>query len=192
MAGRRTDTRERIQQVALELFNERGYDGTSLREIAEVLDVTKAALYYHFRTKEDIVASLVTDVASEVSEIIEWGHAQSDPVETRAGVLRRFAALVEGSLGPVMNFIQQNVPAMKEVGAPFQFAPMMKELFELICGEDEDEETQLRARLALIALLLGTRPTLFSPPGEQPPADVALRVALDLASPRESPAATGT
>ena len=44
--------------MALELFNEQGYDKTSLREIAERLGVTKAALYYHFRSKEDILLEL--------------------------------------------------------------------------------------------------------------------------------------
>src|SRR5207249_9245344 len=53
-AHARHDTRQRIQTVALELFAEQGYDKTSLREIAERLDVTKAALYYHFKSKEDI------------------------------------------------------------------------------------------------------------------------------------------
>ena len=48
----RTGTRERIKQVALELFTEQGYEGTSLREIAERLGVTKAALYYHFKSKD--------------------------------------------------------------------------------------------------------------------------------------------
>src|ERR1700741_510537 len=48
-------TRERILDVALELFNEQGYDKTSLREIAQRLDVTKAALYCHFERKEDIL-----------------------------------------------------------------------------------------------------------------------------------------
>jgi AcrR family transcriptional regulator len=51
-------TRERILDVALELFNEQGYDKTSLREIAEQLGVTKAALYYHFEKKEDILLEL--------------------------------------------------------------------------------------------------------------------------------------
>jgi AcrR family transcriptional regulator len=50
--------RERILDVALELFNEQGYDKTSLRQIAERLDVTKAALYYHFERKEDILLEL--------------------------------------------------------------------------------------------------------------------------------------
>jgi AcrR family transcriptional regulator len=51
-------TRERILDVALELFNEQGYEKTSLREIAERLGVTKAALYYHFERKEDLLLEL--------------------------------------------------------------------------------------------------------------------------------------
>ncbi len=58
----RGNTRQRIQDIALELFAERGYEKTSLREIAEQLGVTKAALYYHFRTKEDLVTSLFEDL----------------------------------------------------------------------------------------------------------------------------------
>ncbi len=52
------DTRERILDVALDLFIEKGYDKTSLREIAEGLGFTKAALYYHFPSKQDILMAL--------------------------------------------------------------------------------------------------------------------------------------
>jgi AcrR family transcriptional regulator len=51
-------TRERILDIALDLFVAQGYDGTSLRQIAEQLGVTKAALYYHFESKEDILRAL--------------------------------------------------------------------------------------------------------------------------------------
>ena len=53
------DTRDRILETALDLFIERGYDKTSLREIAERVGVTKAALYYHFSSKEEIIRTLV-------------------------------------------------------------------------------------------------------------------------------------
>ena len=53
-----TSTRERILDVALDLFVAQGYDGTSLRQIAEQLGVTKAALYYHFESKEEILRAL--------------------------------------------------------------------------------------------------------------------------------------
>lgn len=58
LADSRSDTRQRILDVALDLFTDQGYDGTSLRQIAEQLGVTKAALYYHFESKEDILMAL--------------------------------------------------------------------------------------------------------------------------------------
>ncbi|HUA95009.1 MAG TPA: helix-turn-helix domain-containing protein, partial [Acidimicrobiales bacterium] len=51
-------TRERILDVALDLFIEKGFDKTSLREIAERLGFSKAALYYHFASKGDIFMAL--------------------------------------------------------------------------------------------------------------------------------------
>ena len=54
----RGSTRERILDVALELFTAQGYEQTSLREIADRLGVTKAALYFHFERKEDILLQL--------------------------------------------------------------------------------------------------------------------------------------
>jgi AcrR family transcriptional regulator len=51
-------TRERILDIALELFTTQGYDKTSLRQIAERLGFSKAAIYYHFETKGDILMAL--------------------------------------------------------------------------------------------------------------------------------------
>ena len=57
-AAKAPDTRDRILDIALDLFTEQGYDGTSLREIADQLGVTKAALYYHFSSKDEILLAL--------------------------------------------------------------------------------------------------------------------------------------
>ncbi len=76
---RRGDTRRRIQDVALALFAEQGYEKTSLREIAERLDVTKAALYYHFKTKEEILVSIFEGLVRPVEELIEWGGSSRTP-----------------------------------------------------------------------------------------------------------------
>jgi AcrR family transcriptional regulator len=53
-----SQTRERILDVAQDLFTRQGYDKTSLRDIAERLEITKAALYYYFARKEDILLEL--------------------------------------------------------------------------------------------------------------------------------------
>src|ERR1700759_1931996 len=104
----RTDTRSRVQKVALELFAEQGYEKTSLREIAERLDVTKAALYYHFRTKEDIVASLFDDFLAHVDGIIEWASDQDMNEAVRKEVVRRYATMLSGPGESVIQFVHGN------------------------------------------------------------------------------------
>jgi AcrR family transcriptional regulator len=104
-------TRERIQSIALELFAEQGYEKTSLREIAERLGVTKAALYYHFRSKEDIVRSFIEDYRAELEQVIAWGASQPPTPETRAEILRRYAGIVGEQLA-VIRFMEQNQAAM--------------------------------------------------------------------------------
>ncbi len=57
-SGSGASTRERILDIALDLFTEQGFDKTSLREIAEKLGYSKAAVYYHFASKDDILMAL--------------------------------------------------------------------------------------------------------------------------------------
>jgi AcrR family transcriptional regulator len=51
-------TRERILDVALDLFTDQGFDATSMREIAERLGISKPAIYYHFASKDEILLAL--------------------------------------------------------------------------------------------------------------------------------------
>src|SRR6478735_6198571 len=88
----RSDTRARIIDVALELFAEHGYEKTSLREIADRLGVTKAALYYHFKTKDDIVRGIVEKMAAPIDEAISWGRDRTWSPQMRDELVRRFAA----------------------------------------------------------------------------------------------------
>src|SRR5579862_557252 len=83
------DTRSRLRELALSLFAEQGYEKTSLREIAEQLGVTKAALYYYFKSKEDIVRSLVEDYVAELDTLIAWAKEQPRTPETREEIVRR-------------------------------------------------------------------------------------------------------
>jgi len=68
----KTSTRERILGIALDLFIEQGYDKVSLREIAERVGVTKAALYYHFASKDDIVRTLIAPVLGFAEPLAEF------------------------------------------------------------------------------------------------------------------------
>ena len=52
-------TKERILRIALELFAQNGYLGTSMNDIAGQLGITKAALYKHYAGKQEILDKIV-------------------------------------------------------------------------------------------------------------------------------------
>jgi AcrR family transcriptional regulator len=104
------DTRDRILAAALDLFIEQGYEKTSLREIAEQVGVTKAALYYHFASKEEIFRTLMepfSAVQGQALELLrshptleEWGKGLEALV---AWVLphRKLLGLLENNQGVI-------------------------------------------------------------------------------------------
>ena len=137
--GRRGDTRARIQQVALELFAEQGYERTSLREIAERLGVTKAALYYHFKSKEDIVRSFTEDYFARMDALIAWGKDQPPSASSGHELLDRYISVVmDGS--EVFRFLERNQASLhgSEDGKRRfeQFRPRVNALIEIITGPD--------------------------------------------------------
>jgi AcrR family transcriptional regulator len=71
----------RIVAASLELFAERGVGGTSLQMIADAIGVTKAALFYQFRTKDDIVLAAAEDELSRLEAVID--AAEDQPTRTR-------------------------------------------------------------------------------------------------------------
>jgi AcrR family transcriptional regulator len=72
------DTRARILAVASELFTEQGYDATSLRQIADRLGFTKAALYYHFPSKEELLVALLEPAEGLIREFMGRLEAATD------------------------------------------------------------------------------------------------------------------
>ena len=152
--GRRGDTRARIQQVALELFAEQGYERTSLREIAERLGVTKAALYYHFKSKEDIVRSFTEDYFAKVDSLIAWGKDQPPSARSGRELLDRYISIVmEGS--EVFRFLERNQASLhgSEDGKRRfeQFRPRVNALIEIITGPGAPPRSHVRAAAALFA-----------------------------------------
>ena len=74
MASRRvplSPAKAKIVNAALDLFAEHGVGGTSLQMIADVIGVTKAAVYHQFNTKEEIVVAAAEAELSNVEAAIE-------------------------------------------------------------------------------------------------------------------------
>jgi AcrR family transcriptional regulator len=146
-------TRARIQSVALELFTEQGYEKTSLREVAERLGVTKAALYYHFKSKDEIVSSLVEDRLTAFDDLIKTAEDLPATAETRRAILTQYADAFFSSDQPsVMRFFEQNQTVVKSLAVGKEMRDRLMRIAQLIARPDASPAGQLRAALAIFAV----------------------------------------
>ncbi|MGW0161443.1 TetR/AcrR family transcriptional regulator [Mycobacterium sp. NPDC003323] len=81
-----TDTRARLIGVAVDLFTRHSFAGTSLQMIADELGFTKAAIYYHFKTREQLLTSVLEPIFDQLQQVVDAAeklrgvHARADAV----------------------------------------------------------------------------------------------------------------
>lgn len=176
---RRSDTRQRIQDIALELFAEQGYEKTSLREIAERLEVTKAALYYHFKTKEDILVSIFEDLARPMDEVIEWAEGEPPSLETSMEVLRRYSDALDQA-APLFRFLHENQAQVRELRIGEGFKERSITMVRLLTPKDATAVDQVRCSSALFTLHSRIFGRLHLPGDEKEKRAATLAVAMEL------------
>jgi AcrR family transcriptional regulator len=86
-------TRGRIERVAKDLFLEHGYAGTPLRLIARAADVTTPALYWHYKSKGDLCASIVADEYQEFGDLVREAVGPGSPEEQLREYVEAFVSL---------------------------------------------------------------------------------------------------
>jgi AcrR family transcriptional regulator len=93
-AGWTPTTRRRMLDTAIDLFSRYSFAGTSLQLIADELGLTKAAIYYHFRTREQLLLALMKPIFSEIAEVV-------DAAEHKRGARARTETMLAGYAGVV-------------------------------------------------------------------------------------------
>lgn len=177
----RENTRSRIQDVALELFIEQGYEATSLREIAEKLGVTKAALYYHFKTKDDIIASLAERRVDDIVELIEWVRGRPKTADTRRELLLRyFDQLTRPDHKEIMRFLERNQTSLRNHPKILSMREHMLSLVRELYEPDDSPSTRVRKAMALFTMHAGMWLTQNDDLTEEERRKATLEVALDL------------
>jgi AcrR family transcriptional regulator len=144
------DTRARVLQAALELFAERGFAATSTRELSERLGFTKAALYYYFRTKDDLLAALIQPVLDQLTALIT-----QTPVRASAAARREvLAAYIDLNTSHVdlLRVLTQD-PSVARRPASATHVALEERMLQLLAGHEAPGLTeQIRARAALAAI----------------------------------------
>lgn len=148
----RGDTRQRILDTALRLFAERGYAGTSIRDIAEELGVTKAAVHYHFAAKEQIVVGLLRPFLQQFEDLVDGRAAR--PADARL-FLHEVADLLVAS-GPLLSVLASDpsvAKASEDLHAHVEAVGARSA--EVLAGPGADAAQLLRAHCALGAFFSG-------------------------------------
>lgn len=86
-------TRERLLDEALRLFALRSFAGTSLQMIADNLGVTKAAIYHHFKTRDEILTAVIQPGLDELRATIAHAEAQRGAAARADAMLTGFVKL---------------------------------------------------------------------------------------------------
>lgn len=144
-------TAERVCACALDLFARHGVAGTSLQMIADALGVAKAAVYYRFRTKDEIVRAVLAPAFDAFATLLDEVDAR--PVDERAG------ALVDGLARQAVTHRRLYAVVLGDVSAaelgrrsPDDAAVWLR-LRETLAGPVPDDASRTRAAIYLSGLM---------------------------------------
>jgi AcrR family transcriptional regulator len=162
--------RDAILDTSAKLFSQQGYKEVSIRDIAQACGMTNAALYYHFKNKEDLFLAMLE--RDHEQTLVALREAANGPGDLRADLkqlVTRYAAIT-CERRQSFQTLWRDVKQMEDLRARKWFGEMqhdvMRPLVERLeqaeaAGEIKPGETRLYARLLhgmIIALTHGNRP----------------------------------
>lgn len=169
---------ESLLQVAVKLFNERGYDGTSMEDLSRKLGITKSAIYHHVPSKEELLRLAVDRALDGLFAVADETAALEGPAIERLEHLVRGSVLVLADRLPFVTLllrVRGNTKAERAALARRrEFDHLVTDLVKQACAEGDvrpDLDPAVAARL-----LFGTVNSLiewYRPRRDSPPTDLA-------------------
>src|SRR3954447_9186021 len=99
--------REELTRVAARLFAEKGYQGTSLADLADEIGMQKPSLYHHIASKEDLLWEVASDGAAAFHAALDAVPERAPAVEKIRLALRGHLAVVAGQLEVATVFVRE-------------------------------------------------------------------------------------
>ncbi|MEV0708211.1 helix-turn-helix domain-containing protein [Nocardia aurea] len=138
-----TRRRDEILAAARELFLRRGYAATSIADIAAAVGASKAAVFYHFKTKDSIAAELLESPSHAVTRLIERAREQ------RLGPAQILTEYIDGAAETGALFIAfATDPSVADLIPQHDADAACRQIIELLAGPAPTPADRVRARAA--------------------------------------------
>jgi AcrR family transcriptional regulator len=167
----RERTRHEIVRQAMNLFQAKGYNATSLQDIATAAGCSKATVLYHFNGKPAVLAAVLEPAATDLAELNATAAGLSR-AKAQEYAIRRFTDLAVVYRG-VVDVLQDILPVIEDIPELTELIANGMRMTEYLAGSDDELDRSL-ARFAVNGLLGECRR-----PGER--TDDELRTLCDVA-----------
>jgi AcrR family transcriptional regulator len=147
-AARAEQTKQLVLDTAQRLFNQHGYDATSLQMIADEMGVTKAAVYYYFPTKSEILHAVIGVSLARLNTLI-------DEAATRTGRPARARYVIEGFVDLLissrhMSTLKNSDPAIeRELHSSLEMLALRTRAMQVLFGDAPTPEQRAAYLLVL-------------------------------------------
>ncbi|WP_433161516.1 TetR/AcrR family transcriptional regulator [Kribbella sp. CA-247076] len=144
------DTKTEIHRAAVELFSGQGYEKTSLREIAERVGITKASLYYHYSSKQDLLRAIVGTFLDDIFQVLGRSDELPWSPEAERELLGAYVDVVieHRSTGPTL--LRDIAAVLAAFGDDLDQLIAQSRRFQLwLAGPDPTPADRLRAAAAV-------------------------------------------
>lgn len=181
------NAREAILDAAVSLFSERGYTGTTMRDIAQKVGVLPGSLYAHIKSKEEMLAEIVTSGITEFLEIQDNIEAsEAAPEERLREAIRLHIKVVARNPERTLVVFHQ----WRFLGEPHRssavkmrrrYGKMFADILSRqTCFQGNRKDPQIRIQCFTILGALNWTPEWYSPDGPYSPDELGTRMADSL------------
>ena len=159
---KKQQTREKIAQVAVRLFAERGYDHTTLAEIAEAADVAPRTIFAYFESKEDILLCGERSFLDDLKRRLDERPAGTTTVDALREFLSTIPPQDEDDLLRKKVMSENPDLQMKAHAGHTRLEPMLAESIAKDLGAQPDDLQPMLAAASVTAAFISVRDRIFA------------------------------
>ncbi len=158
---KKQQTREKIARVALELFAERGYDHTTLADIAEAADVSPRTIFAYYQSKEDILFCEEGAFLDRLTQMLAERPAGTTTIDTIRGFLSSIEPPDEEAMLRKRIVTSNPALAMRMRASHAELEPLLAESIAKDLGSEPDDIRPLLTAASMTAAFMSVRDRFF-------------------------------